>query len=208
MLATRARDNVVLRRVRATRSAARTSSSSTDTRSCWTTRARCVARAPGFEEALLDRRRRPHGGGRPAAARRSPAAARERAGAGARGSRRSHRRAAGDQGATGRAARSRRCSTTSSRCGWRSSSGSRDYVEKNGFEEIVVGVSGGIDSALTAALAAEALGPERVHCVSMPSRYSSDETQADARKLAEKLGARVPGAADRADRGELRRRAA
>jgi NAD+ synthase (glutamine-hydrolysing) len=66
--------------------------------------------------------------------------------------------------------------------------GLRDYVEKNGFEEIVVGVSGGIDSALTAALVAETLGPERLHCVSMPSRYSSAETRADARKLAENLG--------------------
>jgi len=66
--------------------------------------------------------------------------------------------------------------------------GLRDYVEKNGFEEIVVGVSGGIDSALTAALAAETLGPERLHCVSMPTRYSSAETRADARKLAENLG--------------------
>jgi NAD+ synthase (glutamine-hydrolysing) len=66
--------------------------------------------------------------------------------------------------------------------------GLRDYVEKNGFEEIVVGVSGGIDSALTAALVAETLGPERLHCVSMPSRYSSAETRADAQKLAENLG--------------------
>jgi NAD+ synthase (glutamine-hydrolysing) len=63
-----------------------------------------------------------------------------------------------------------------------------DYVEKNGFREIVVGVSGGIDSALTAALAVEAFGPERVHCVSMPSRYSSAETRLDAEKLAENLG--------------------
>jgi NAD+ synthase (glutamine-hydrolysing) len=63
------------------------------------------------------------------------------------------------------------------------------YVTKNGFTDVLVGVSGGIDSALTAALAAEALGPERVHCVSMPSRYSSDETQSDARLLAESLGA-------------------
>ena len=68
--------------------------------------------------------------------------------------------------------------------------GLRDYVEKNGFREVVLGVSGGIDSALTAALAAEALGPERVVCVSMPSRYSSEETQADARRVAETLGAR------------------
>ncbi|HKB94233.1 MAG TPA: NAD+ synthase [Gaiellaceae bacterium] len=66
--------------------------------------------------------------------------------------------------------------------------GLRDYVRKNGFAEIVVGVSGGIDSALTAALAVEALGPERVHCVSMPSRYSSEGTRDDARRLAENLG--------------------
>jgi len=65
--------------------------------------------------------------------------------------------------------------------------GLRDYVEKNGFREIVIGVSGGIDSALTAALAVEALGPGRVHCVSMPSRYSSEETRRDARLLAEQL---------------------
>ncbi|HKG43716.1 MAG TPA: NAD+ synthase [Gaiellaceae bacterium] len=66
--------------------------------------------------------------------------------------------------------------------------GLRDYVEKNGFDEVVLGVSGGIDSALTATLAVEALGAERVHCVSMPSRYSSDATRRDARLLAESLG--------------------
>jgi NAD+ synthase (glutamine-hydrolysing) len=66
--------------------------------------------------------------------------------------------------------------------------GLRDYVEKNGFREVVTGLSGGIDSALTAALATEALGPERVHGVSMPSRFSSEETRADARRLAESLG--------------------
>jgi len=66
--------------------------------------------------------------------------------------------------------------------------GLRDYAEKNGFREVVISVSGGIDSALTAALAAEALGPERVHCVSMPSRYSSEGTRGDARRLAESLG--------------------
>jgi NAD+ synthase (glutamine-hydrolysing) len=66
--------------------------------------------------------------------------------------------------------------------------GLSDYVRKNGFQEIVVGVSGGIDSALVAALAAEALGPERVHCISMPSRYSSEATRGDARQLAESLG--------------------
>ncbi|MFO7572333.1 MAG: NAD+ synthase [Gaiellaceae bacterium] len=66
--------------------------------------------------------------------------------------------------------------------------GLRDYVEKNGFSEVVVGVSGGIDSALTAALCVDALGAERVHCVSMPSRFSSRETRADAELVAESLG--------------------
>jgi len=61
-------------------------------------------------------------------------------------------------------------------------------VRKNSFQEVVVGVSGGIDSALVAALAVEALGAERVHCVSMPSRYSSEGTRGDARRLAECLG--------------------
>ena len=63
-----------------------------------------------------------------------------------------------------------------------------DYVRKNGFSEVVVGVSGGIDSAVTAALAAEAIGPEKTHCVSMPSRFTSSETRSDARALAENLG--------------------
>jgi NAD+ synthase (glutamine-hydrolysing) len=66
--------------------------------------------------------------------------------------------------------------------------GLSDYVRKNGFHDVVVGVSGGIDSALTAALAADALGPARVHCVSMPSRFSSEGTRADARRLTESLG--------------------
>ena len=64
-----------------------------------------------------------------------------------------------------------------------------DYVTKNGFHDVVLGISGGIDSALTAALAAETLGGERVHCVSMPSRYSSDETRSDAKRVAESIGA-------------------
>jgi NAD+ synthase (glutamine-hydrolysing) len=66
--------------------------------------------------------------------------------------------------------------------------GLHDYVDKNGFTDVVIGVSGGIDSALTAALAVEALGAERVHCVSMPSRYSSEGTRRDAKALAESLG--------------------
>jgi NAD+ synthase (glutamine-hydrolysing) len=64
-----------------------------------------------------------------------------------------------------------------------------DYVRKNGFSDVVLGLSGGIDSAVTAALACEALGSERVHCISMPSRYSSEGTRGDARLLAESLGA-------------------
>src|SRR5215831_9322974 len=66
--------------------------------------------------------------------------------------------------------------------------GLRDYVDKNDFGQVVVSVSGGIDSALTAALAVEALGPDRVHTVSMPSRFSSEVTRRDARRLAESLG--------------------
>ncbi len=66
--------------------------------------------------------------------------------------------------------------------------GLSDYARKNGFRDVVVGVSGGIDSALVAALAAETLGPERVHCVSMPSRFSSEGTRSDAQRLAESLG--------------------
>jgi NAD+ synthase (glutamine-hydrolysing) len=66
--------------------------------------------------------------------------------------------------------------------------GLRDYLEKNGFRDVVVSISGGIDSALTAAIAADALGPERVHTVSMPSRFSSEATRDDAREVSENLG--------------------
>ena len=66
--------------------------------------------------------------------------------------------------------------------------GVRDYVRKCGFKSAVIGLSGGIDSALTAAVAAVALGPERVTGVAMPSRYSSDHSREDARILAERLG--------------------
>ena len=82
--------------------------------------------------------------------------------------------------------------------------GLRDYVDKNGFPDIVVGLSGGIDSALTAALAVEALGPERVHGVSMPSRFSSEGTRGDAQRLAESARHRLPRDPDRADRRGLR----
>ena len=66
--------------------------------------------------------------------------------------------------------------------------GIRDYVHKNGFRKVAIGLSGGIDSALTATLAADALGPENVLGVSMPSRYSSEHSKDDARDLAERLG--------------------
>ena len=66
--------------------------------------------------------------------------------------------------------------------------GIRDYVGKSGFREVVLGISGGIDSALTAALCADALGADRVHTVSMPSRYSSEGTRDDAREVSENLG--------------------
>jgi NAD+ synthase (glutamine-hydrolysing) len=68
--------------------------------------------------------------------------------------------------------------------------GLRDYVDKNGFEHAVLGLSGGIDSSLVAILAVDALGPERVSVAIMPSPYSSGETQGDARALADSLGVR------------------
>ena len=68
--------------------------------------------------------------------------------------------------------------------------GTRDYLGKNRFSKAVIGLSGGIDSALTAALAVEALGAERVVGVSMPSRFNSGETRDDAGRVAEKLGIR------------------
>jgi NAD+ synthase (glutamine-hydrolysing) len=67
--------------------------------------------------------------------------------------------------------------------------GLSDYVHKNGFGDVVVGISGGIDSAVTAALCAQALGPERVHTVSMPSRFTSAGTRTDARVVSESIGA-------------------
>jgi NAD+ synthase (glutamine-hydrolysing) len=66
--------------------------------------------------------------------------------------------------------------------------GLRDYVSKNGFRHVVLGLSGGIDSALVACLAADALGSDRVSAAIMPSPYSSHSTQADARELADALG--------------------
>ncbi|MEA2255102.1 MAG: hypothetical protein QOG35_1147 [Solirubrobacteraceae bacterium] len=66
--------------------------------------------------------------------------------------------------------------------------GTRDYVAKNGFRHVVLGLSGGIDSTLVALIAVDALGPERVTCVTMPSPYSSGGTREDAEALAANLG--------------------
>jgi NAD+ synthase (glutamine-hydrolysing) len=69
--------------------------------------------------------------------------------------------------------------------------GVRDYVRKNGFEHVLVGLSGGIDSALVALISADALGAEQLTCVVMPSPHSSAQTQADARAIAANLGAEL-----------------
>ncbi|MFC4585059.1 NAD+ synthase [Sphaerisporangium corydalis] len=66
--------------------------------------------------------------------------------------------------------------------------GVRDYFTKNGFRSVILGLSGGIDSALTATIAADAVGPDRVHVVLMPSRHSSDHSVGDARDLVERQG--------------------
>ena len=63
-----------------------------------------------------------------------------------------------------------------------------DYVRKNGFRSVVLGLSGGIDSAVCAVLAADALGADAVHCVSMPSRHSSEHSKSDAEELADRVG--------------------
>jgi NAD+ synthase (glutamine-hydrolysing) len=69
--------------------------------------------------------------------------------------------------------------------------GTRDYVHKNGFNKVTLGLSGGVDSALVATIAADALGAENVIGVSMPSRFSSDHSQSDAAELARRLGLRL-----------------
>jgi len=68
--------------------------------------------------------------------------------------------------------------------------GLRDYVGKNGFPGVVLGLSGGIDSALVAAMAVDALGADRVHCVMLPYRYTSEDSLVDAKGCADKLGVR------------------
>src|SRR5262249_50064577 len=66
--------------------------------------------------------------------------------------------------------------------------GTRDYVRKNGFRSVILALSGGIDSALTATIAADAIGPENVHVVLMPSRYSSEHSVTDAEDLVKRQG--------------------
>ena len=68
--------------------------------------------------------------------------------------------------------------------------GTRDYVNKAGFPGVVLGLSGGIDSAVCAVMAVDALGPDRVHCVMLPYRYTSDLSLSDAADIANKLGVR------------------
>ena len=69
--------------------------------------------------------------------------------------------------------------------------GLRDYVNKTGFPSVVIGLSGGVDSALTAAVAADALGPERVHAIMMPSPYTSRESLEDAEACAKAIGVQL-----------------
>ncbi len=68
--------------------------------------------------------------------------------------------------------------------------GLRDYIEKNGFRSVVLGLSGGIDSAVTAAIAVDALGAENVHCLMLPYRHTSEQSLADAQAVAARLGVR------------------
>lgn len=69
--------------------------------------------------------------------------------------------------------------------------GLHDYLAKSGFSKVVLGLSGGIDSALVAAIAADALGPDNVHCVMLPSRYTSQSSLDDAADVARRLGTRL-----------------
>ncbi|MFD1252685.1 NAD+ synthase [Devosia equisanguinis] len=68
--------------------------------------------------------------------------------------------------------------------------GLRDYVQKNGFRDVVLGLSGGIDSAVVAAMAVDAFGPEKVHCIMLPYRYTSEDSLRDAKDCATRLGVR------------------
>ncbi|MCC5971058.1 MAG: NAD+ synthase [Pararhodobacter sp.] len=69
--------------------------------------------------------------------------------------------------------------------------GTREYLHKSGFQRVVLGLSGGVDSALVAAIAADALGPENVHCIMLPSRFTSEASLADAAAVAQALGCKL-----------------
>ena len=150
-----------------------------------------LARAPQFEEALVHCAVDPSAVVRRAAAR--PAPPRRRAGrARARRPQRAPARrrsscAGGRQRPRGRR-RARPLMAPEEEVYAALRTGLRDYVDKNGFERVVLALSGGIDCALVALVAVDALGPERVTCVSMPSPYSSEGTRGDARAIAENLG--------------------
>ena len=68
--------------------------------------------------------------------------------------------------------------------------GVRDYIDKNGFPGAIIGLSGGVDSALVLAVACDALGAERVRAVMMPSRYTADISTTDAAEMARRVGVR------------------
>ena len=116
-------------------------------------------------------------------------------------------RAAVRGGARPRRARSRSRCRRRRRSTARSSPACATTSTKNGFEKVVIASSGGIDSALTVLVAVDALGPERVVTVTMPSRYSSEGTKSDARTLSENLGARAARDPDRGRDGGVRRAA-
>ncbi len=84
--------------------------------------------------------------------------------------------------------------------------GLRDYVNKNGFPGVVLGLSGGIDSALCAAMAVDALGAERVRCVMMPYKFTAQESLDDAAACAKALGVQLSDTADRAGGAKVSRR--
>src|SRR6185312_12285766 len=68
--------------------------------------------------------------------------------------------------------------------------GLRDYIRKNGFKQVVLGLSGGIDSAVVAAMAVDAFGAENVHAIMLPYRYTSEASLSDAKDCADRLGVR------------------
>ena len=147
-------------------------------------RARARASRRSCSSSTSTRWPRSGGGSATSGAARSPASARGRRRAGrARARARRGSRASSLRPQPADAARRPRADARS-----RSSSACATTSTKNGFGDVVIGLSGGIDSALTAAIAVGALGAERVHGVSMPSRYSSEGTRSDARRLAESLG--------------------